>query len=91
MTQKDLFKAKLADLIYQAELDRCDQSNTLDLRASRNPYNPTSDNGVFLTTELDEVYEFVKDSEEWYVDIYENYADENRAEFIDYTLASWEE
>ena len=82
MTREE-FKAIMAELVAQAERE-CD--NPIDLRASRSPYHPWHDNEVFCIDDLDSAYDFVESSEEWYIDIYENYTDENRAEYIDITL-----
>jgi hypothetical protein len=62
----------------------------LDLRASRSPYKVNIDNEVFALSEVREAYDFIKDAEEWFVDIYENYVGENYAEFTDFAVASWE-
>lgn len=89
MTFED-FKDALDYQIDNAFNSRYDERNVLDLRVSRSPYKVNVDNEVFGITEVKEAYDFVKDSEEWYVDIYENFVGENYAEFTDFAVASWE-
>lgn len=67
-----------------------DKGNVLDLRAGRSPYHPWDDLEVFSLDEVADIYDFVKDSEEWYVDVYENIVGENRAEFTGFAVVSWE-
>lgn len=64
--------------------------NSLDLRAGRSPYDVIEDNAIFGLCEAKEIYDFVKDSEEWYVDVYENFVGENCAEFTGFAVVSWE-
>lgn len=47
------------------------EENVLDLRIAKAPYC-AKNNEVFGINELDEAYDYVKDSSEWYVDIYDN-------------------
>lgn len=83
------FVRRLKEQIALAERDRYDERNALDLRAHRTPFNPVNDIEIFSLDQFKEVWDFVKDSEEWYVDIYENYIGENYAEFTDCAVASW--
>lgn len=89
MTFED-FKDALDYQIDNAFNSRYDERNILDLRVSRSPYKVNVDNEVFGITEVKEAYDFVKDADEWYVDIYENFVGENYAEFTDFAVASWE-
>lgn len=88
MITRELFKSKLSALIEQAQ-----EEYVLDLRASRSPYDAWDDNEVFTINELDEVYDYIKDSDEWYVDIYENVPDDRGgcAYYLGESLVSWEE
>lgn len=67
-----------------------DEGNVLDLRAGRSPYDVIEDNAIFGLCEAKEIYDFVKDSEEWYVDVYENFVGANYAEFTGFAVVSWE-
>ena len=67
-----------------------DERNVLDLRVGRFPYKVNVDIDVFSITEINDVYDFIKDAEEWYVDVYENFVGENYAEFTGFAVASWE-
>lgn len=89
MTFED-FKDALDYQIDCAYNTRYDERNVLDLRASRSPYHVWDDNEVFGLSEVREAYDFIKDAEEWFVDVYENYVGENYAEFTDFAVASWE-
>lgn len=89
MTFED-FKDALDYQIDNAFNSRYDERNALDLRVSRSPYKVNVDNEVFGITEVKEAYDFIKDADEWYVDIYENFVGENYAEFTDFAVASWE-
>ena len=66
MNARDLFKQILSELIAgeQGEFP-------LDLRAGKAPFSH-KDNEIFLITELDECFDYVKDSKEWFVDVYAN-------------------
>lgn len=66
-----------------------DERNVLDIRAGRYPYKVNEDIDIFCLSDIHDVWEFVKDAEEWYVDIYENYAGENCAEFTGFAVTSW--
>ena len=65
-----------------------DERNVLDLRVGRHPYKVNVDNDIFATNDIRSAYDFVKDAEEWYVDVYENFAGENYAEFTGFAVAS---
>ena len=88
MEYTDFYKA-IRHEIDNALTELHDKRNVLDLRASRSPYDVWDDNEVFATSEIREAYDFIKDAEEWYVDIYENFVGENYAEFTDFAVASW--
>ena len=57
--------------------------NVLDLRIGKAPYCARN-NEVFDIHELDEAYDYVKDSQEWFVDIYEN-NDDGRFRWAEFT------
>lgn len=67
-----------------------DERNVLDLRVGRYPYKVNVDNDIFAIDDIRSAYDFVKDAEEWYVDVYENFVGENYAEFTGFAVASWE-
>lgn len=87
MTREE-FKTRLSAMVADEQ-----GALTLDLRAFRHPYIVNEDNEIFGINELDEAYDFVKDSEEWYVDIYVNTPDEfgGHADFTGEALTSWSE
>ena len=82
MTREE-FKTRLSALIEQEQGEY-----VLYLRAAK----LNEDNAIFCITELDEAYDFINGSEEWYVDIYENVPDElgGSAFFTGEALVSWE-
>lgn len=83
---REQFKSRLSELIQRER----GEGYTLDLRASRSPYRVNEDNDIFglCDAEMDRAYDFVKDAEEWYVDVYANTPDEfgGHADFIRSTL-----
>lgn len=83
------FKEQLLQEIEDATKDRYNEKNVLDLRVERKPYDTWKDNDIFCISDIEDAWEFVKDAEEWYVDIYENYVGENYAEYTGYSVASW--
>lgn len=85
MIDKKEFFAKLYEKITDA-IKQCDEGNVIDLRLFKN-CNCLGD-GVFSIFEGEELYNEVKDCEEWFVDFYENIKGENRAEFVDIVLHS---
>ena len=52
------------------------------------PYDVREDNEIFALDELDEVWDFIRGSGEWYVDIYENISGDNRAEYTGFAITS---
>lgn len=70
MTRED-FKAGLSALIEKEQGEY-----VLDLRVERAPYDVRHDNAIFSLKEIDDAYDFVKDSDDWFVDIYDNVPDE---------------
>ena len=87
LDKKSEFIRRLKQEIALAEQSK-DEGNVLDLRVARMPYDAIKDNEVFSLDELDEVWDFIRGSGEWYVDIYENIKGDNRAEFTDYAVTS---
>lgn len=85
MIDKKEFFSKLYETITDA-IKQCDEGNVIDLRLFKNG-NCLGD-GVFSIFEGEELYNAVKDCNEWFVDFYENIKGENRAEFIDIVLHS---
>lgn len=83
------FKNIARMLIAHAESRLDDDLNVLDLRAGRFPYDTTEDLAIFCTHDLEDAYNFVKDAEEWYVDIYENFHGKNMAEYVNLSVVSW--
>ena len=77
---------------YKYAISNLDKpNNTIDLRASWYPYRTNIDNWDGVMDNVEELWEKIKDAEEWYVDLYENDLDEYRAEFTDCCVASWQE
>lgn len=66
--ERELFKRMLSDLIAGEQRTG---EYPLDLRAGKAPFSH-KDNEVFSIDDLDGVYNYVKDSKEWFVDIYAN-------------------
>ena len=71
--------------IKQVEENLSNPNNVLDLRACRfaEPNVCEYEESIFSISEIDDAYSFVCVANEWFVDIYENYAEENYAEFTD--------
>ena len=82
--RKEFFK-KLYEKITDA-IKQCDEGDIIDLRLFKN--NNHLGDGEFSIFEGEELYNEVKDCNEWFVDFYENIKGENRAEFIDIVLHS---
>lgn len=83
--EKEVFKRKLQEKIMTAER-LADRGNVIDLRV----YINDCLDGVYETSEIDELYSRLVNFNDWFIDIYENLKGENRAEFIDVTLFSHE-
>jgi hypothetical protein len=83
--EKEVFKRKLQEKIAIAER-LADRGNVIDLRV----YINDCLDGVYETSEIDELYSRLVNFNDWFIDIYENLKGENRAEFIDITLFSHE-
>lgn len=83
--EKEVFKRKLQEKIVIAER-LADRGNIIDLRV----YVNDCLDGVYETSEVDELYNRLVNFNNWFIDIYENLKGENRAEFIDVTLFSHE-
>lgn len=69
-----------------------DSQEVYDFRAWRSPYDTIEDYATFDLKQIDEVYDFVKDADEWYVDLYENFTINGIgcAEYTGYSVTSWE-
>lgn len=87
--EKQEFIALLEEQIAIAESKKSDKRNVLDLRGARYPYHTWDDAFVTEIDDLDFVWEFLKDSVEGYVDIYENLYEDEYAVFTD--CAVWVE
>ena len=88
MTREE-FKKRLLNEVEGAREELYNEKNVLDLRVSRSPYKVNDDNDIFCISDIDDAYDFIKDAEEWYVDVYENLYGENQAVYTGFTLASW--
>lgn len=89
MTYKE-FKDSVVNAIVDAERT-LGEGNIFDLRVFRAPYKTNIDNAIFMVCEIQDAWDFVKDSEEWFIDIYENVFDEDgfgHAEYTDFTIWS---
>ena len=67
---------------------RCEQdqyTTGYDLRVGRSPYVVNQDTEVFSLCEIDEVWDFVKDSAEWFVDVYECIKESDGFRHAEYT------
>lgn len=93
MITREQLEVRLRDYLNYAENNLDHPDNPLDLRVARNPFHAIKDNAVFCAypPEYDKIWSFVKDAEEWYVDVYENFIGENCAEYIGLSVCSWEE
>ena len=87
MTKEQFIKLMQENIGYA--LEELSKGNTLDLRVNRTPYHAIRDYTICSIDDIESAWEFIKDAEEWYVDIYENMVSEGRAEFADYAVASW--
>ena len=85
---REQFKEQMFELIKQAEQELSNPANVLDLRAYRfnDVDNYQYEYDIFSVSEIDEAYTFVNGTEEWYVDIFENFVGENYAEFVDKSI-----
>jgi hypothetical protein len=83
--KKKEFIEKVKEQLALAEKAKDGSENVLDLRVTRYPYY-FDDTKIFLPHQLDEIYEFIKEAPNWYVDIYENIAGENLAVYTDYSV-----
>lgn len=81
--EKLTFILRVRKQIELALFDRFCDNNSLDMRVYRYPYKQ-EDYNIFSIDQLDDAYEFVRDSPEWTLDIYENYTD--HAECTDYSV-----
>lgn len=86
MIDKVKFLTELSVTIYLARLEQHDVINPLDMRLFiGNDVN--SDIYAINKEEIDAFYEKIKNEErEWFVDFYENYNEENCAEYIGVSL-----
>ena len=84
------FKQGMKERIRRAIDALEDDANIIDVRISRSPYHPVKDMDIFpiCPPNYEEMWDFIKDADEWYADFYENFAGENCAEYMDITLAS---
>ena len=55
----------------------------------RFPHQSWKDEWIGDVTDLEDAWEFVKDAEEWYIDIYENLHEEEYAVFTDCAVCSY--
>lgn len=85
---KENFTKRVLDAIEKAKANIYDERNPLDLRAARSPYDAHEDLEIFMLDQIDQAYEFIKDSDEWYVDVYENFVGANYAEFTGHAVIS---
>jgi hypothetical protein len=88
MTKKE-FTERVLKEIEGAKEDLYDEKNVLDLRVARYPYKVNEDNDIYACSDIDDAYEFVKDAEEWYVDVYENLYGKNEAVYTGFCVCSW--
>lgn len=81
--EKQKFITQLKEQIALAESEKLDKRNVLDLRGARYPYHPVDDSFVTEIDNLDFVWEFLKDANDGYVEIYENLHEAGYAVFTD--------
>ena len=84
MEKKEFIK-RVKEQLELAKNDMSSERNVLDIRVSRHPYC-VDDDAIFLPSELDSAYEFIKDSSLWYLDIYENIEEEGIAVYLDHSI-----
>jgi hypothetical protein len=84
MTREE-FKEQMLEQIEGVNKNLSEPHNVLDLRAVRFAEPNVCEYGesIFSISEIDDAYSFVCIANEWFVDIYENFAGENYAEFTD--------
>lgn len=82
--EKEEFRARVLSVLHDVEEDKGDERNILDLRL----YIDGLYADVYSVSEIDELYEKIKDEPEWFIDIYENIYGENRAEFTGFAIFS---
>lgn len=84
--EREFFKSTLSKMIAEV---KSESDHVLDLRVERAPYSQEN-KAIFSINELDLVFDYVKDSEEWFVDIYENvwFGKTGTAEFTGIALLS---
>lgn len=86
---KATFIARLNDLVSSARKD-VGQDALLDLRASRAPYQVNEDDYDCGIDNFEQLWDWLKDADEWYVDIYENVPEDKSAYYTGYAVTSWE-
>lgn len=84
MTYRE-FKESVLCEIDKAESERTENTEAFDLRVAKHPYRTNTDFDTFSTSELWDVWNFVKDSREWYVDVYENIKDDDGFRHAEYS------
>ena len=85
--EKQEFITQLKEQIALAESEKLDKRNVLDLRGARYPYHPVDDSFVTEIDNLDFVWEFLKDANDGYVEIYENLNEAGYAVCTDYGVS----
>lgn len=85
MTYEEFCKL-LQGQIDGAERVKESPDNVLDLRAFKAPYDLWKNQGIYCISEIQDAWEFVKDSDEWFIDIYENFRDAGYSEFTDFAI-----
>lgn len=86
MNKERFFRRIIEEYTAECQMNKL----PLDFRAYKAPYTNTDCHECFDICEIEQMWDFIKDAEEWYVDIYENWVEDNRAEFVDRCIASWE-
>lgn len=65
------------------------QDALLDLRAAKAPYEVNVNNYDCEIDNIEQLWDWLKDADEWYVDIYENVNEDKSAYYTGYAIASW--
>lgn len=86
MKARELFKSELSRLITEVKKE---SDHVLDLRIEKTPWCQQN-KAIFSISEMDSAFEYIKDSQEWFVDIYENvwFGKTGTAEFTGIALLS---
>lgn len=87
MTYRE-FKDSVLVEIDKAESERTQNTLGFHFKVGRDPYVTNVDTNTFMTNEIWDVWNFVKDRPEWFVDVYEDIKDDDGFGHAEYTGCS---